>query len=297
MQLFHGVDTYGSYHALIAEAHRVAAEREVELNVVEADEINLPELYGQLLSPDLFGMPKVVVIKRLLERKELATAILDEYERWENLDLLVWQPGKAEAAGLGKKLVAAGQAQEFPALGPDKLHAWLADISKQSGLKWNSQLSTHLISQIGDDRWQLSNEMEKLTLYAEATGQQITPEILQIITESKLETSIWKLLDNIDNKKLALAELESMFVQDVNDQYLITMLSWKLTQLATTLQSHSAASAGMKPYVYDKSKRQASKLGWKRIAKLSRALLRMDLAIKQGRVDARDALSLYLLTW
>ncbi len=306
LQIFSGEDTYESYRAAKKAAAELAQDLNIPMSVVEADELTRDEVLQKLQNIGLFSSGQVLMAKRAMKNSGLVEYIENNLEKALQLPMIIWQDGKLDKRkGVVKKLSQAKVLHDFPLGKSWEVESWLAAKLKNLGLPAGNikGFTNELILKVGTDKWSLSQEMDKISLFKEAKGEFPDPSVL---LGTDVSGDIWKFLDALagGQKQLAADELQRLFRFGESDQFIIAMLARELSLLNDYLHllaMGKVAEAGkilkLHPFVLKKLQAKADRFTLEKVKKLLQALLRLDFAIKRGSLDAQVGLTLYLLSW
>ena len=305
MKAFAGEDAFASYNAAREYAAQLSEQLRLELLILDGDDlVSAADLVRPLDSMSLFDTGKVVFAKRLFANTKLTKYIDDNLKDLIDKPLVVWHDKKLDArTSLSKTLKAKELLVEFAPLSTNEVAAWLSTEAKQMGVNMPRALGSRLIEYKGEDRGILYQEMRKLADYSLATGRAIDQAVLDSLTGTEATGDIWKFLDALalGHKAIAMTEFDKLTRFTDNTQYLISMLSRELTIMAQVMwaKQHGKSLQTLKlhPFVIEKATKKASRFTWEKLQKLSLALLRLDMGVKQGRVEELVGLTVYLLTW
>jgi DNA polymerase III subunit delta len=305
LQVFAGEDTFASYNAAREYATKLSQQSNMELLIVDGDELNkVSDLTQPLESMSMFDSGKVLLAKRLLSNPKLASYIEDNLENLKDKPLVIWQDKKLDArTGLSKSLKSHKLVSESSVLSEGEIVNWLKAEAKQAGVELSSDLARRLVEYKGTDRGILFQELQKLISYTQATESRLDQSALDSLIGADLTGDIWKFLDALanGNKAAAISEFEKLTHHSDNIQYLLSMLSRELTILYQVLwakqEGKSLQALKLHPFVLEKAAKKASRFTLAKLQKLSQALLRLDLAIKQGKLEDITGLTVYLLIW
>ncbi|HEY0087510.1 MAG TPA: hypothetical protein VGB37_01630, partial [Candidatus Lokiarchaeia archaeon] len=186
----------------------------------------------------------------------------------------------------------------------------------------------NLINFVGNDLWQMKNEIEKLVSYKfskrvdeaiassspVANAREVDETIsssppfndnqvvqvkdIELLVKPKIETDIFKTIDAIaqKNKNLALRLLHKHLEKGDSPLYLLSMINFQFRNLLM-VKSHKTEQGlnedlGMHPYVIRKTTEQARKFTTSELKKIYQKIFKVDLSIKTGKINPDVALDL-----
>ncbi|MBT4849650.1 DNA polymerase III subunit delta [Candidatus Parcubacteria bacterium] len=218
---------------------------------IDPSEQNVQLLDGETLKADDFfrtvsvvgflADKKLVVIKNIFDNKKLSTwqDTLIDYLKKQKDDkdenyLIFWQVGKPRAtAKLYKALLKFKFVEEFKNPGPNELVKWIRQQIENKQKEITDSAINTLIAFVGNDLWQLNNEISKLLNYNQTT---IDEEHVKELVQAKVDDNIFSFIDAIGNKDKAVAlnMLEEKLDMGVNVQYILSMIIRQFRMLIKT---------------------------------------------------------------
>ena len=212
-------------------------------------------------------------------------------------------------------LVKQKFSQEFKLLTNVELINWIKKrVTSQGGNIANQAVQT-LISLIGNNLWQINNEINKLINYKIGLEPSIIPggnlvnkniEVADIekLTKGKFDENIFALTDAISNKNKALATklLNEQYAAGLTDSYLLSMF---IRQFKILLQIRQALDSGLTsrkitselrlhPFVIQKGISQVRNFNLPNLKQILAKLLSIDFDLKNGRIDGQTMLNLLI---
>lgn len=212
-------------------------------------------------------------------------------------------------------LVKQKFSQEFKLLTNPELINWIKKQVASQGGNIVNQVAQTLISLIGNDLWQVNNEINKLINYKMGLEPSMIPgnapinkniEVADIekLTKGKFDENIFALTDAISNKNKALAVklLNEQYAAGLTDNYLLSMF---IRQFKILLQIRQALDSGLTsrkitselklhPFVIQKGISQVRNFNLPRLKQILAKLLSIDFDMKTGRASSQTMLSLLI---
>ena len=310
IHIFHGPDTFSQREALEAAKGALG-----DPGLLEA---STTRLEGKALSPQELALAchtapfltpsRLVVVTGLLERFEPRGGerapdpgpFLPALEGLPpTTELFLVEARTLRAANpLFRALRGMAEVQDFPALKRTALQQWVQERVVGGGGRINPRAVALLAQTVGEDLWALSNEIEKLLLFAQ--GRPITEEdVLQVASPAR-EANIYAMADALLEGRTAEA---GRYLHQLLDQGLVpaqllftTTRQLRHALLAQELRGKSpeeiGARLGLSGFPLEKARRQAQAFPRSRLEKAYTSLLETDLAIKTGRLSGELALDL-----
>jgi len=304
--LLYGEDTYRSRQKLREIIAQYQAKHKTGLNLVRfyEEDLNFSKVKEKVESVSMFNEKKLIVLEDIFKNK----SFLEEFSEYvrkdklkENQDiiLVIRQEGKLAITPLKPWLTMF---EEFKLLSGANLVNWLKKETAKKQIAVSPVALRQLVVYLGNDLWQINNQLDKLTSYR--AGQPIEEEDVNLLVEARIEVNIFKTLDALArrDKKTALRLLHQHLDQGENEIYLLTMFIYQLRSLLKLKGLISrgapyqtlAKKSGLHPYVVKKNWSVLQNFSLDQLKKIYRRLLEIELAIKKGRLDGPTALDLLI---
>jgi DNA polymerase-3 subunit delta len=214
----------------------------------------------------------------------------------------------AENDAVLKMVKKCGEIEKFEPPKDIRLEKWVSDHAKQLGFKIEPNAATLLARTLGGDLFRFDNEIKKLAAFA-GEGQTVTTKMVELMTFSQEETSIFALTDALARRNYndAVLQLNKMRQQSTQSRsafarYVFNMVSGQVYNLlriremanARRSEDEIAKLLGLHPYTVKKAVPQATKFTGDRLEKLYHRLTELDYADKTGKADLPSQLDLVL---
>lgn len=204
---------------------------------------------------------------------------------------------------LTKALSEQGARVEFALLGDADLYKWAAARAKALDCQVSRKAVEKLALAAGRDRTRLAGEIDKLCAYA-GKGHEVLPEHVDAIVTPSLEYSVFQLMDQLLNGKMAEAQaaLDALVMAGESRIGILAMLTRQLRNLAHTRLaidekhlSETQQQLGLKPYPARIAERQARLHPATVYTSLYTACVQADFDIKHGVLREQEALNAILM--
>lgn len=201
--------------------------------------------------------------------------------------------------------------QEFKALSNTEMATWIKREVERRGGQMSYQAINLLVSLVGNDLWQVNNEIEKLISYKLGIEPKLVeggkPPIIEVgdveeLVRGGFDENIFALTDAISakNKAQALKLLEEEFDGGVADVYLLTMIIRQfkiLLQIRVSLDQGQTSrkmisSLKLHPFIVQKGINQVRNFSLDQLKKIISRLVEMDSKLKTGKGDMRTMLDM-----
>ncbi len=203
---------------------------------------------------------------------------------------------------LFKFLKKNAKSQEFKFLTGQRLKTWIKKEFNKYEVKIDSEVLEKLIGYIGNDLWQMSNEIKKLASFK--NNKTVRTEDIELLVRSKIETDIFKTIDAIaeKNKKQALNLLHKHLEKGDSPLYLLSMINYQFRNLLVVkdlIEKNKPYNiilkrSGLHPFVVKKSYYQSQKFTFQELKKIFQKIFKADLDIKTGKIQPEIALDLLI---
>ena len=190
---------------------------------------------------------------RLASVKEALEALLPDLEKVDgtSVTLLVSASGLHKGKAFSKALLKIAQAKYFDL--PDLRNTTEDEIIFQierrmtaAGLRPGQGAAERFFEATGLDTSQWAQELEKLTLYAGDSGQELTREDVNKVISGSREVLVWDFCAAVlgGDAKLALAQLSALLAQDESEVGILILLAGqvRLAALAAVLSDNRMLS-------------------------------------------------------
>lgn len=302
----YGEDTFRSRSYLTALCQQLSTAVGTEVIRRSTIATTLEEVNQLLHGASLFSTARVIVLEDVFAsslRDELTTLIKTTLPT--TTSLIVYETSTPDRRlSLFKWLNQFATSTSFDLLiGPPLLDS-CQQLITQHQLSLSPQLASRLINMVGNDLWRLDRELDKLAAYSRTAP--ITTTVLDQLVSTDIEQSVFSILDSLSQRHLARAnQLLADLVQHGEDPIgILAVVSWQLRNLirikALTEQGHSpsgiARLTGLHPYAVSNSLKQAAKLSHRWLVSAYQLATKIDWRIKQGDLEAHDAVDWLVAT-
>lgn len=306
---FYGPDTYRSSQKLKEIAREYHAKHKSGLNFrrFEWQSETMDEIKEMLSSFSMFDEKKLAIIKNACqikkeEQEELVELLKDKKAaKDENVIVVFFEASRPQKSELADWLLKnTKMAEYFEPLTGVKLVNWLKKETQNLGGQILPGAAEKLAAFVGSDLWQMSNEINKLVDYK--SNKPITEADIDLMVRSKYDPNIFATIDALANrnKNLAYKLMHEHKEQGENEIYILTMFVYQfrnLLQIKSLIDSGVSSDAlakktGLHPFVIKKSWPQLKNFSQEVLKKIYERLLKLDIAIKRGRIEPQTALDL-----
>jgi DNA polymerase-3 subunit delta len=315
----YGEDTYRSSQKLTEIQDKFKKEVDpsgLNLTVLNGAGLKFEDFNQQVKASPFLARKRMVVIKNVISdnkskniQKEIVELLDQESKNpdqdniivfWENSD---YSKSKAKHA-LWERLKKEKFAQEFKPLTPRELNSWLEQAVKERQAKIEKTALSLLAASVGNDLWQMNNELEKLTNYRQ--DKIITVNDIETMVKAKYDDDIFKFIDALsnNNKKQAVKLLSDQLNSGAEEMYLLAMfirqfrillLTKDLQQTQPTITKDKIAKElQIHPFVAQKALYQARNFTLEHLKNIYQMLLNIDLQIKTTSTKPKLLFDLFI---
>lgn len=259
---------------------------------------------GFLVKKRLIIVKDVLLSKPNQETAENLNTLLKKIQGSENIFVF-------SEAGLPDKRTALfktlnnkkNPVQEFKPLDNFKLKKWMTDYLKEKNGLIKADAADLLAASVGNNLWQLVQEMDKLLAYKK--GEAIQVMDIKTLVKGKINDNIFQLTEAIasGNKKLALRLVQEQLAEGLNEIYLLTMIVRQF-RIMTSLfslteqkisESGMAKETGFHPFVIKKSLAIAKKFSLEKLQQIYARLAELDKKLKSTSLSPQALIDLLIM--
>jgi len=306
----YGPDTYRSRQKLKEIISRYQKVHSSGLNLLFLDgaTIKFTDLADVFQQSSMFNEKKLVVIFNVANNKEFKDNFLKNYQKFVsdkptgNLILFYEEGEPATQDKFFTFLKEKTKSQFFPLLSGEKLKNWVKKELMHRQIQIEPLALEKLVNFVGNDLWQMVNEIEKLANYKK--GSLIKVADVELLIKPKITTAIFKTIDALAqrNKSQGLYLIHQHLAKGDNALYLLSMITFQfrnlliIKDLIERQQPYYALAkiTGLHPWVLQQTYQQAKKFSLTELKKIYQKILQVDLDIKTGRLDPPTALDLLI---
>lgn len=305
-----GPDTYRSRQKLqeiIARYQKVHTSG-LNLKYFDLKEKGFQDFKDALSPFPMFKEKKLFVLFKAFLNPEFKQEFLRSGQKFAKTDdiIVFYEQGEvSQKDSLFKFLNKETKTQEFKPLTGNTLKNWIQKELARCRATINASALDKLVDFVGQDLWQMSQEIKKLVAYTkDKTRQEITTKDIELLVKAKVEPGIFKTIDAIScrNKKLALSLLHQHLEKGDSPLYLLSMINFQFRNLLMVkdlLQKQNSYYTILKetklhPFVVKKCLSQAQRFTLEELKKIFHKIFQTDVEIKTGQIDPETALDLLI---
>jgi DNA polymerase-3 subunit delta len=303
----YGPDTYRSRQKLneIVASYKKTHKSGLNLKYFNFENADFQKLIDEIQSVSMFAEKKLLILKNTINNKDFKENFLKNAKRFLSPDytILLYEGGRVpENEPLFEFLKKYGKHQEFELLGSQRLRSWVKKEFGSYGVKIKAGALEKLIIFVGNDLWQMENEIKKLVSYE--NKKIILEEDIELLVKPKIESDIFKTIDSIAlrNRQQALKLIHKQLEGGDSSSYLFSMINFQfrsMIEIKDMVEKNKPYSiilreSGLHPFVVKKSYNLARKFTLDELKKIYRKIFQVELNIKTGRLNPQAGLDLLI---
>lgn len=305
--LLYGPDTYRSRQKLdeIIENYKKIHKSGLNLRYFEEKDLDFEEAQNEIQQASIIAGKKMLVLKNVFSDLDFKEKFLKKSKNFINSkDLILFYEEKdiPKTDSFFKLLKKSGKSQEFKFLEGQNLKNWIKKEFNNYNTKIEAGVTEKLINFVGNNSWQLSNEIKKLASYKKNKAVELKD--IELLVKPKIEADIFKTIDALaqKDKKQALSLLHKHLEKGDNPLYLLSMINFQFRNLISikslvekncTYQDIQKKTK-LHPFVVKKSLWQARSFTFSELKKIYQKIFKADFDIKTGKIQAETALDLLI---
>ncbi|MCB9803120.1 DNA polymerase III subunit delta [Candidatus Nomurabacteria bacterium] len=303
---FYGEDSFRAKNKIAAIKEKFKTTVDPSGHSIESldgENLNLDDFFQTVTAGGFLASKKLVVIKNIFDNKKLKSLeepLINYLEKQQDTTeenyLIFWQTSKPNLKNkLYKTLKKFKYTEEFEKLTPDKVSNWIKKELSNKNKKIDPTALNLLLAYVGENLWQLEQELSKLINFTQA--EEISAAEVRLLVQAKTDDNIFKLVDLIGkkDKKNALLLLEQQLDSGVNALYILSMITRqfriliKVKLLSEKINNSFAISQALKihSFVAKKTLEQSKFYELKDLKKIYQLLLQIDAKLKRESVNEK----------
>jgi len=303
----YGQDTYRSRRKLneIIEHYKKIHRSGLNLKYFNLSEKGFEDFKDEFQSISMFAEKKLMVLEEAFTNQNFKENFLKNSKKFiDSKDIILFYETKEtpRSDSLFKFFKKYAKSQEFKLLEGENLKSWVKREIENYKVKINPLALEKLTDYVGNDLWQMANEIRKLVSYKK--NKKVEAKDVELLVKPKIEPEIFKTIDAIasKNKKQALELIHKHLEKGDNPLYLLSMINFQFRNLLTIrdlIEKNKSPytllkEAKLHPFVIKKSYSQAQKFKIEELKKIYQKIFQVDLAIKTGKVEPEVALDIFI---
>jgi len=302
----YGADSYRSKKKLeeIIDHYKKIHKSGLNLIYIDTAQTDFTDFYNSFKSSSMFAEKKLLVVKNVFSNKKFQEDLLLEIKNINSFkDIVVVYESDTvdERTKTFKTLIKECKSQEFKSLDTKELKVWAREQFEVLGQKINLDALDLVVSYVGNNLWQLSNEIKKLSDFKR--GLTIKKEDVEVLVRpNNIQVDIFKTIDALaqKNKKQALLLLQKHLDSGEVPLYLLSMIAWQFKNLLVVkelaqkgmMYNSIVKKSGLHPFVVQKNYFMCNQFTLEELKGIYQKIFTIDLGIKTGSIEEETALHL-----
>ncbi len=233
--LLFGEDTYKSRQKLSAMRERFSSFRDstgLNASLISAKGADMDEVASTFFASPFLAERKLLILDGFLRSPADAQERLREMlgRKPESTNVIFYEDAGAEALAKSP-LFAIMKEQKFTEecakMGGAQLERSVVDECAVRGVTISASVARTLVGIVGEDSWQIHEEIEKICAYAKAQGADaVTDKMLETLVPGTREESLFALIDACTEGRCgdAAAMLERLLDSGTSELQIVSML-------------------------------------------------------------------------
>lgn len=306
----YGEDDYSSRQKLNEIIAKYQAKHKTGLNFswLDFDEKEFKDFKNIAGSASMFKEKKLIILEGIFKKGVEFQKEISEYLKKiksatdEEILIVVREKIVDKRTELFKFLTRKPNiSQEFKSLEGIKLENWIKKEVEKKGGRIETEAVGLLSVAVGNNLWQMANEIEKLVLFCGKDGK-ISEREINLLVKPKINTNIFNTTDALANKdkRHILKFLHQHLAQGESKEYLMAMFVRQFRNLLIVKSLiekgipyyELAKKTGLHPFVVKKASEQANNFNLEKLKKIYSRFLETDINIKTGKIEMETALDM-----
>ena len=303
----YGEDSYRAKRKLeeIISGYKKVHTSGLNLIWIDASEKDFKDFYNNLKITSMFAEKKLIILKNVFSDATFQEDFSENIKNLEDIeDIIIIYEDKApdQRTKFFKALQKYAKCQEFSYLQPAMIRKWIVYEFERNKTKIDIDAQNLLLNYVGNNLWQMTNEINKLSSYRR--GGLIKKEDVELLVKPNIENDIFKTIDALasKDKKLALSLLHKHLDNGDNSLYLLSMIAYQFRNLLVIKELQNAQKpynliakiSGLHPFVVQKSYYLCNQFSIEQLKKIYQSIFQADSDIKTGKIEPELALDLLL---
>lgn len=319
----YGLDTYRSSQKLkeIIDRYKKIHKSGLNLKFFDFQEDSFEDFRDAFRSHSMFDEKKLMVLKNVFSNSNIEKKFEDLIETFFDSKevILFYEKEIDEKASLFSLFKKRGKIQKFELLKGKKLENWAEKEFQKYSTEIEPSALDLLINYVGDNLWQMANEIKKLVCYKKGTKNFLKKDTAAInfkkitnvglrdiktLVRPKIEVDIFETINAIaaKNKKKALSLVKKHLQKGDSASYILAMINFQFRSLLIVKdlikkgksQRTISIETTLHPFVVKKNYALANKFEFEELKKIHQKIFETDLNIKTGKLEPETALDLLI---
>jgi len=274
-------------------------------NLDEFDEksFSMQDFIKSISSPPFLSDKRLIILKNILNtklKKEDEKIFIEQVKKIPDFILLViYEENKVQGKIFAEIEKISEKNWNYSKLSIPQLEKWADEEFKKNNSEIDKKALSRLVSFVGNDLWQLNQEINKLSTYKNKNNDSIQDEDIDRLVSTNINTNIFQLVDGIGEKNIekTLTFLNNLITKGEEIIYLLRMMVYQLRNLiiikelvSRNLNKTEIAKITKKhPFVIEKTIKQSRNFSADELEKMYSEIFETELKIKNGKLEPKIA--------
>lgn len=208
-------------------------------NLDEFDEksFSMQDFIKSISSPPFLSDKRLIILKNILNtklKKEDEKIFIEQVKKIPDFILLViYEENKVQGKIFAEIEKISEKNWNYSKLSIPQLEKWADEEFKKNNSEIDKKTLSRLVSFVGNDLWQLNQEINKLSTYKNKNNDSIQDEDIDRLVSTNINTNIFQLVDGIGEKNIekTLTFLNNLITKGEEIIYLLRMMVYQLRNL------------------------------------------------------------------
>lgn len=296
--LFYGSDTYSQREKLNFWKTEFEKKYNGDMNTTTfaGKDATARQIFQACSAMPFLSEKRFTVVRNFMSEgdSEQLSQMSDLIEKIPDFCVLVFseEDGIDKRIGLYKKIQKFGKVTEFLPIAGSKLLAWIEKNVTKAGGQIEREAIVFLSEVVADDLFRLENEIKKLVAYA--GDRPITKADIELLVNTLLATSIFKLTDGVGqkNRRLAIDTLHQL-METGEELHMILYMIIRQFRIITAVKDLAdqgfgkdsiAAKLKQHPFVIQNTLAQSRNFSFDQLHRAYKLLIEVDTKLKSGGI-------------
>jgi DNA polymerase-3 subunit delta len=256
---------------------------DADMQTFDMSEHNLSDLLNAFSVVPMFVSSRLFIVRNLdilKLTKDQLHKLIDAVSDSTNVVVVDSKPDKRSV--YFKAISKLKNAKYFGNLSPQKLVSWIRDRTQELGGSIDNTAINLLIERVGNDQWQLDQELRKLTNF----NSQITKESIEQLVVPNLTQSAFMMIDAIVRKdaKKASEIYEHLITQGEADQMILGAITYQYRMMVLAKDNVGKGSEWQKelsvsPYAATKAQNLIKNIDMEKLKTAYQSIVDADISV------------------
>lgn len=297
---FYGENSYAiaKQVAKIKQTYVGKTGGDADMEVFEMSERTLSDLLNALAVVPMFVSSRLLVVKDLaghkLQKNKLDELIANSAES-TNLVIIDTQVDKRSV--YFKTLSKLKNAKNFNLLSPHELVNWVKKLVQENGGTIDNRTINVLIERVGNNQWQLEQEIAKLCSYS----KEISVEAVDELVVPNLHQTAFMMIDSITRGDTAKATqlYKNLRVAGEADQMILGAITYQYRTMVLAKDNETQGNEWQKelsisPYAATKAQNLVRNRDMSQLAMAYQLIVDADFGVKSGKLESGGAIEMLI---